>query len=294
MTCLNYPRSLYRKCYLLILTISILITGCGLRDENQLYSRSAAEEKFIKICKEEFNWDVSTKLVGNTLWIYLPFEKDIFQLKANRFGQTNRCLIGYLESDFTEKVFYFEYQIMPLLKTEEAKGYTYSLTESMGEDFQNLLNVIYRVYFNAQEEPEFYVLVMADIINGVEIIYTIYGLDLKKIYNHAIPGEEYYKRIPQDIKGDLAIIHDRSGRHLSYREIEMGEFLAKQIAQRIRIKFIGTEDICDAPEEEILKIIAYCLRAYQFKDYRKVIMINLLTGIQMTKTRLDMKEIKEF
>ena len=164
----------------------ILISGCGLKQEKQLYSKDEAERKFIQISKDEYNWDVSTKLIGNTFWIYLPYEEEILKFKANKFTQAPKFSVTFLNGDFKEGEFDFEYQIVPLVKTEENKGFTYSLTDEKSKDFHYLLNVINRVYFNAQEQPEFYVIVLADIVNGMEIIYIIYGLDLKKAYNNAI------------------------------------------------------------------------------------------------------------
>jgi len=289
-----------RKSYLLVLLSGligiILISGCGPYQEEPPSSRDEAERKFIQICKDEYNWNVSTKYIGNTLWIYIPFEDDIFQFKTNRFPQTSKFSVGFIDGEFNKEAFQFEYQIAPLLKTEESKGYTYSLTDKVSEDFHYLLNTIYMVYFNTESEqqPEFYVVVLADITNGVEAKYTIYGIDLKKAYNNAIPGEEYYKRILQDIKGDLAIIHDKTGRHLTYEEITFGQFLAEQIVQRVRFKFLSEEfELEGTIEDEILKIISYCLGTYEFRDYLMVILQDLTSEAKIIKYRLSLEEITE-
>ncbi len=299
MTPSSLPRHKYPKPYLFtilngLLSI-ILISGCGLNQEEELYSKDEAEREFIRICQEEYDWDVNTKFIGDTFWIYIPCEQDMLEFKANRFPQINKCAVSYLKGDFIKERFYFEYQITPLLKSEKDKGYITNFNEELSEEFRYLLNVIYRVYFNTEQQPEFYVIVMADIVNGVEVIYTIYGLDLKKIYNNAIPSEEYYKRILQDIKGDLAIINDRTGHHLAYKEIKFGEFLAEQITQRIRIKFSGADfNLCKVPKEEILKIISYCLHTYEFRDFSAVTLRDLPTGAQATISRSALEEIKEF
>ncbi|MFH1338711.1 MAG: hypothetical protein ABIH40_02565 [Candidatus Omnitrophota bacterium] len=279
-----------------LLFFSVLIYGCGLNKNEELYSKDVAERKFIQICREEYNWDVKTKLIdNNTLWIYIPYQGDIFQLKANRFAQTSRCAVSSLKGEFSNGIFYFEYQITPLLKPQEDKGYTYGLTEEAGEDFRSLLNVIYRVYFNTEQQPEFYVIVMADITNGVELSYIIFNEDLKKFYNTVLPGEEQYKRILQDIRGELTIINDEEGRHLTYQGINLAQFLAEQIVQRIRIKFFGADSgLCRTPEEDISKIISYVMYTYQFQDYLKVNLKNLSSGTETGMSRWDLEEIKEF
>ncbi|MFH1577537.1 MAG: hypothetical protein ABIC18_00490 [Candidatus Omnitrophota bacterium] len=273
----------------------ILISGCASKEKEQLYSKDEAEKKFIQICKDEYNWDINTQSVGNTFWVYLPYQKNVFKFKASRFGQTNKCTVSYLDGNFSGDGFYFEYQISDLLKNEEDKGYTYGLIDELNEDFYRLLSTIYRVYFNAEQEPEFYVIIMADIINGMEISYIIYNQDLKKVYNNAIASEEYYKRILQEVTGNLAIINDKTGRYLNREEVILGEFLTKQIAQRIRMHFSGTSaNSCTIPEEEIIKIIAYCLRTYEFKDFSQVTLKNLSSKREITQYRRELEAIKEF
>ncbi|MFC1658846.1 hypothetical protein ACFL1D_05640 [Candidatus Omnitrophota bacterium] len=274
----------------------ILIAGCAPVKEEPLSTKNEAERKFIQICKDEYNWNVTTKYAGNTLWAYIPYEHDIFQFKVNRFPQSPKFSVDFAEGEFTKETFQFQYQISRLLKSEENKGFTYSLTDKVSEDFHYLLNTLNRVYFNAESEgqPEFYVLVLADIANGVEVKYTIYGLDLKMAFNNAIPGEEYYKRILQDIRGNLAIIHDKTGRHLTYEEITLGEFLTKQITQRIRFRFSGGDfQLQGTIEDEIVEIISYCFGTYDFQDYLMVILEDLVTGEKTIKYRSSIEEITD-
>jgi hypothetical protein len=272
----------------------VLIDGCGFK-EDKLYSKDEAETKFVQICRDEYNWDVNTKFIGNTFWIYLPYQKDIFRFEANRFAQTTRCAVGHVEGDFSDRRFYFEYEVMSLSKSPEDKGYTQNFVEEIHEDFNNLWNVIYRVYFNAEEQPEFFVIVMADIKNGVEMIQTMYNKDLKKGYDSIFSPDEFSKRILRDIKGSLAIINDKTGRHLTYGTTNLSQFLTKQIVQRIQFESVAINSkLCSAPEDEILKIISYCIRTYEFGDFSEATLKNLSSGSQITISRSDLEEIKEF
>ncbi len=299
MTPSNPPRLKNPKSCLTILSsllIVILISGCGLNEEEQLYSRSIAEGKFIQICKDEYNLDVNTKFAGNTLWIYIPYQRDILTFKATDSPQMSKFAVPFVKGSLAEERFYFEYHIIPMVKPEEHKGYTTDFSEKVTEDFYHLLNVIYRVYFNAQQQPEFYVIVMADIVNGVEFMRTIYNEDLKKIFNHVITTEEYSRRILQDINGSPEIINDRIGKHLTYRQINLGQFLAEQIVQRIRFKFLSADfKLQGTIQEEILRIISYCLHTYEFRGFLMVSLKDLSTGAETTKSRLSLlEEIKEF
>ncbi|MBU1871444.1 MAG: hypothetical protein KKH80_01400 [Candidatus Omnitrophica bacterium] len=289
------PKSYFLKIFAFL--IILLINGCSPKEDVNLYSKNEAEKKFIQICKDEYGWELNTQLINNSFWIYLPYQKDIFQFKANRFSQKSSFAVSYLEGTLSDSLLQIEYQIDPLMKSEEDKGFTYGLMEEISEDFQNVLNTIYRVYFNAEQQPEFYVIVMADIVNGVEIIYTIYSLDLIKIYNYALPSEESYKRVLQEIKGNLAITNDKSGRHLFREEITFPEFLIKQIIQRIRYKLMEAnlelkEE--NALNEEIMKIISYCVSTYEFRDFSKVSLNDLSGSKEITRSRSDLEKIKEF
>lgn len=279
--------------FLSVILIIILIPACGVQ-EDKLYSKDEAEIRFIRICKDEYNWDVNTKFIGNTLWIYLPYKKDILRFEASRFTQINKCAVGYIDGDFIDGQFYFEYEVIPLSKSREDKGVTNSLVEEARENLHNLNNVIFRVYFNAQQQPEFYVIVMADIKNGVEVIQTIYNEDLKKGYSYVFSMEEFSRRILQDIQGSLSIINDTTGRHLNYKQMELSQFLTKQIVQRIQLESLAfNSKLCNVPEEEIAKIISYCLGSYEFGGFSRVILKNLSSGIQTVLTRWELAEIKE-
>ena len=53
-----------------ILVISVTLVSCTI---NPTYKRKDIEKTIEKICKEEFNIDVTTFITGETIWIYAPF-----------------------------------------------------------------------------------------------------------------------------------------------------------------------------------------------------------------------------
>ncbi|MDD5253465.1 MAG: hypothetical protein PHW44_06190, partial [Candidatus Omnitrophica bacterium] len=75
------------------------------------------------------------------------------------------------------------------------------------------------------------------------------------------------------------IIGDKEGRHLTYSDVTLEDFLAGQIQGRIRMKFQKPEvekntDI----DREIVKIVSLTLNTYAFKDFALVEMSNLDSG----------------
>ena len=283
------------KSFYIPLFLLILISGCTDSQDQQLYSKDEAETKFLQICQKEYNWDIITSRVGKTLWIYLPYQQDVLRFKANRFPQTYKCQVSYINGEFSGQTFFFEYQITSLHKTEENRGYTNTIADKVREDFQNLLNAIYRVYPNAENQPDFFLIVMSDIANGVDITYIVYNEDLKKMYTNALPLMEYSKRIVQDVSGSTKIIGDKTGRHLNYEDIDFRQFLIKQISQRIRLEFLGTgSKYCLMPEERIINIIAYSVRTYDFEDFSTVVTNNLSTGAKERISKEALREIRIF
>ena len=118
---------------------------------------------------------------------------------------------------------------------------------------------------------------------------------MKMIYNNALAPAEYYKRIVQNIEGGTGIINDKAGTHLEYRPIQFEDFLTQQLVQRIRLKFATSDyTICQNKQEEMLKVCAYTLKAYDFSAYSMVVLYDLLTETSLTKTKNSIEGIKEF
>ena len=267
-----------------------LLCGCEISKEKD-YDKEEAEREFLRICRQEYDYDLSTRLTGNTLWIYLPFKSDVLRFTASRFAQENKCVAAYVEGNFNEQRFYLDYEIVDLFKPPEDTGVTHNLFDTARDAIQNLQNTIFRVYFNSDTQPEFYAIVISDIKNGVELIQIINHEDLVKAFNYVIVGEEFNKRALFEVKGDLFITNDETGRHIDYREIAMTEFLAKQITQRIRN---ATSEplslICEDTQTWILETIAYCFDAYDFKNIDSVTINNLSTGEKIVKDWIELEE----
>lgn len=228
-----------------------------------------------KICKEEYGFDVSTKRTANTLWVYAPVPK----ILNKEFD---------VEKD---KVF----------------------DEEIEDQLRKMISTIGRVIVSSDYTPEFFALVVSDINVGID--YTIIGnvLDIKKSYADFLPWTEANRRyvirlasVP-DAKGDL------TGKHLNEYDIKLSDFLVEQIIQRIGAHFQNENnkkyfkvEVTEGEfhggvfslrytikqvspttkpiniRNEILQIISYCLKTYDFKNFTAVTLTDLETKDTVT------------
>lgn len=216
-----------------------------------------------QICKDEYNLEVTTQRTTTVLWIYAPLSKILHQDYGTK----------------EDKIF----------------------DEEMSDKLRNILTTIGRVLISSDNTPEFFALTASDINLGLD--YTIIGnvLDIKKSYAGFIPWTETNRRYVIGFRIAPEAIGDSSGTHLQVYEINLVDFLAEQIAQRIGAQFQGEErkkyfkvekskgsfrndtfifeysieQILKPPKEidikkEILNTITYCIKTYEFKDFTMV------------------------
>ena len=245
------------------LIFSLLLYGC----ENQLeptYKDRDIPFVIKKICKEEYDLDVTTIRTHNTLWVYAPLNK-----------------ILHKDYDGINKNKIFD--------------------EEMSEKLRNILTTIGRVLISSDNTPEFFALLVSDINLGIDYTLIGYTLDIKKSYAEFIPWTEANRRYVMQFKLSPEASGDKIGTHLIAADIRLPDFLAMQIAQRIVIllqddkfkKYLKIKNVEGKFNEgtfsfdydieqialpdrqidlkrEMLKTIAYCIRTYEFKDFSDV------------------------
>jgi hypothetical protein len=216
-----------------------------------------------KICKEEYSLDVTTQRTPTTLWIYAPLEK-------------------ILHKDFgvdPNKIF----------------------DDEISDKLRNILTTIGRALISSDNTPEFFALVATDIKIGLDYMLIGNVLDIKKTYAGFTPWTESNKRYVLKFSVNPDAIGDLTGKHLKIYDITLADFLANQIAQRINIyfqeetrkKYFKIEKFSNKAEDgnfifdysinqisqpaqeinitnEILKIITYCFKTYEFQDFTAV------------------------
>ncbi|MEI6631851.1 MAG: hypothetical protein WCL25_04485 [bacterium] len=266
----------------------LLLAGCS-SSTSPTYLTQDISAAIQNICKNEYNLDVKTKLVGQTLWIYLPVE-NMFTKSDKPEKYSERFAVDYAQGEFKESLFKMEYLVRPVPETMKQQGYKYD--KAVSEKVNNVWKVLRRVIFSTDHSknnaPKFFYMITADTKNGFKIQELFYSLDLKKVSYGYISWSEYQHRSIQETQLSPFIIGDKQGLHLNYKDITMEEFLSRQISHRIKLKFQKTEVEKNADiDKEIYKIIAHTLKIYNFKDFTAVELNNLLTRDKAVLSKAD-------
>ncbi len=250
-------------------------------------SRKEANEKFLKICKEEYKLNVLTNSLKHTLWIYVPIEDPIIDYKGTKEGPkksnqgSEKNSLQYLDGHFDNGTFYFEYAVTKTMNYTVDYGYKSAYTEEYQKKQSRILSAIFRAYCDltdtkTETAPEFFMLVISNIKKGVELTSLFNLEDFKQVQVGFLPPEEFVKRDISDVQGRESMIGDFEGKHLDYHDITWPEFLTKQALNRIRFKYQQSDfKPGDNTEEEMITLIAETLRAYHFQDFKSVELNNL-------------------
>ena len=270
--------SVKRGLLLNICIIVFLTSGCT-SSTTPTYLREDISEAIEDICKNEYRIEIRVKLVGETLWIYIPVE-DILVASDKPEKYIEKFEISENQGNFIAGQFRFDYQIKSIPDEEKVQEYKYN--KSVLEKVNNVWKVLRRVIFSMERkedtEPRFFCVITADIKNGIELKDMFYYLDLKKVSYEFISWTEYQHRNIQKVDLVPEAIGDKEGLHIDYKNIDFEEFIANQIRHRIKLKFQKPEVEKNADiDKEILKIVVYTLKTYGFKDFSAVELNNLLT-----------------
>ena len=230
------------------------------------------------ICKKEYQLNLVTKLVGQTLWVYMPLTDIVTKLpKPEKY--TERFSVEDNKNSLSDGILKINYSIKPVEDKEITQDM--SLDKKVNEKIFNVLQVIRRVLFSTDNSkinnPLFFCIVTADIKNGFLIKQTFHLSDLKKFSYGLISQTEYQHRIVQDTLVSALIVDDSEGIYMDYQNITLEDFITSQIQNRIRIKFQKPEvernvDI----DKEVLKIVTYTTNTYGFQNFNLLEMNNLV------------------
>lgn len=270
-------KNLVKAALLFNLLIYLNLIGCQ-GPIKPTYKEEDIPHLVKRISKQEYNLEVTTKRTATTLWIYAPLSK-------------------ILDKDYgiiENKIF----------------------DEEMVNKLRNILTTIGRVLISSDNAPEFFALVASDINLGLD--YTIIGnvLDMKKSYAEFIPWTEANRRYVVKLKVEPQAIGDITGKHLQAYDVKLPDFLVEQIAQRIGAQFqeegrkeyfkveeskgrfsdntlileYSIEQIFKPDKEidiknEILDIITYCIKTYEFRDFSLLEITDLVTQNKLILNR---------
>ncbi|MEW5758611.1 MAG: hypothetical protein AB1755_03960 [Candidatus Omnitrophota bacterium] len=264
--------------------IPIFFLGCT-NNKNIPQSKTGIDKIIVDTCKQKYNIDVTTRISGQTLWIYLPLE-DIIEKAQKEEKFTERYSAEKIDTDFAEETIKIDYLIRDVPETEKTHqvSYTKDAKDKINRVWKVIHSAIFDIKHSFNEGMQFFCFVIADIKNGFEVKQVAYVPDLKKISYGIILGNEFQHRtVTEDLNISFDITGDKTGKHLEYHDITLNEFLSGQIKQRIKQKFQRPEvDRNIDIDQEIIKTTIYVLKVYDFKDFSEVEFNNLLTNKNST------------
>ncbi len=255
-----------------------LAAGCSKATIPKPVPLTEAHQKFLKICREEQKLNIFLHPLQQTLWIYLPQRENLVGLVATSEGPQKsetfkeQPVVKYLDSAYANRRFLITYDIRPDKNYTQAPGTKLDYLPLYHKISRQIMTAISQNYLDTADAPSFFVTIIFDILNGIEIENILYLDDLKWVMSAgSMPQEEFIKRILYEIRGKKEWIGDSEGQHLAYNEITMPEFLARQIAKRINFKyqqssFPPSNDV----RREILTIVAETIKNYNFTDFNYI------------------------
>ena len=269
---------------------ALLVFGCT-SSTQPTYLKENINEAIQNVCKTEYNLDVKARLIGSTVWIYLPLE-DILEGLTGKKDKAEKYLEKFAIEDnkvgFKDETLNLNYLIKAIPEQEKQQeiGYSKSALDKISSVWRVIRRVIFSMEETKKDSPQFFCLITADIKNGFFVKVLFYYLDLKKVSYQFISWTEYQHRTIQDMEIAPQIIGDKEGLHLDYHAITWKEFIASQIQQRIKLKFQKPEVDKNADiDKEILKIVIYTIKTYGFMDFSDAELNNLITQNKIVLNR---------
>jgi hypothetical protein len=283
-------RNLARCALLLNLTLLFfLVPGCEFETE-YTYLTENVPAAIQDISKNEYKMDVRAKMVGSTIWIYVPLEEMFAPPDKAKKPEKyiEHFAVEQCNGALANKTLDLDYLIRLVPETEKSQNFILSKDAYMKQQYiwQIMVRMLMSVKPQKSGGIQFFSVVYADIKNGFLVRNIYYYADIKKALYNLISQTEFQHRTVQDWQVTPQVIADKTGVNIKYTDITMDEFIAWQIINRIRIKFQKPEvprnvDI----DREIEKIITYTVKAYDFNDFNDVKMNNLLTNKKMQINR---------
>ena len=283
------------KLGLLVLTSSILLNGCSVAEKpEEPFQREETEQNIKDTFKNDLGLDAIVKSADNTLFIYIPSEKQIIKLdKAMGFGgkKPKEPKLGFVhfDSEFKDDVFNISYATAAL---PESKQFIQNITYAYALQTQEIMNkMYYLIYDSLSDRPghyQFFVVTLADIKRGLKIEITFNETDLRKAISGSLPFFEFNRRVISNISGDNTVVKDTQGKSLKYEPIKLPEFMSDLMIQYLRS---GQDMVPDLTTEEI--IFNRFLRICQMYDYTEFLYIKTFDIIEKKESLASYDELLE-
>ena len=231
------------------------LAGCG-----PTYPKEKLKESIIRLCKNEYKVDVKVRTVGKTVAIYMPLE--------------------------------------------DLMDYTFALTPAATDKLNDVILSVTRVVLSTDAQCEFYCIIAHDVrIPEIQIIIIKSVDDVKRVFLGDISRGEFGKRMIVDMRLSPQSQKERSIKEVFQRmnldqkwqdqvmndffrsepagmgdigywngrfyikDITLPEFLAEQIASRVKMEFRENKALSD---EFLLKTVKGAYYAREYEPYFKI------------------------
>jgi len=209
------------------------LNGCGVT-----YPKESLKESIVRICKNEYKVDVKVATIGKTIVIYLPLEN--------------------------------------------LMDFTFAVTKEAGEKINDVILSVARVALSTDAQFDFYCVIAHDVrIPEIQIVIIKSVEDVKRLLLNDISRGEYSKRVLIDLRLNPQSQKERSvkdvfrkmglddkwqeqvmndffraeptvlsdigywNKRFYIKDITLPEFLAEQMASRVRIEFREDKALVD-------------------------------------------------
>jgi hypothetical protein len=250
------------------------------------YSKSEVEKAIPRILSAEYKEDAVVRLSGSTLWMYLPLE-DIFEKAEKPEKFLEKFIIEQNNVKFRADQVRCAYLIKTVPEREKSQEYVFNkkAQEKISNSIQVLRRVILSMNRRERDEMRFFILVAADIKNGLELTETIYAQDLIKVTYGFISPDEYRHRVSINSALSLSVVGDKAGKHIEYKDMTLREFIARQIVHRVTLKFQKPEVEQNVDvDKEVARIISETLNIYKMRNISRAWLDNLFTKSKVELT----------
>lgn len=221
-------------CFLSAVLFALSITGCG-----PTYPKEKFDESIIRLCKKEYKLDVKVKTVGKTVALYLPLANLLdftFALTPNAGEKLNQVILSatrvMLSTDAKYEFYCImahdvripEIQIVIIKSIEDVRRFM--LGDISRGEFGKRMLIDMRVAPQAQKE------------RAVKDVFDRMNID-KKWQDGVM--QDFFMSDPATL-GDIGYW----GGKFYIKDIKLQEFLAEQIASRVRLLFKDNKALADS------------------------------------------------
>jgi len=170
------------------------------------------------------------------------------------------------------------------------------------QDFTNeTIEILQKTYFSIgdiisqTQDLNFFAICLANIKEGIKIIFVIHRLDMEQFLLNMLPSDEFYNRMILKTEGSKETVNDKYGISIKYNDISLIDFLEEQIANNAKAEINEMEKYnpdklktIDKLDDTLLKSTYDVTTKYEFADYLIVEVENLITKekLSLNKSKL--------